>query len=56
MRFQERHKTKNHSEEGSKEATRKSVRYLGYSRLSGLQPGGGVVVTYSFSDTVESHF
>ena len=56
MRFQERQKTKTHSEEGSKEATRKSVRYLGYSRMSGLQPGGGVVVTFSFSDTVESHF
>ena len=29
-----------------------SVRYLVYSRLSGLQPGGVVVVTSSFSDGI----
>ena len=29
-----------------------SVRYLGYSRLSGLQPVGVVVVTSSFSDGI----
>ena len=26
--------------------------YLGYSRLSGLQPGGVAVVTSSFSDSI----
>ena len=46
MRFQERQKTKNHSDQqGSHQKA--SVHYLGYSRLSGLQPGG-VVVTSSF--------
>ena len=51
MSFQERQKTKNHSEQrGSHLKT--SVRYLGYSRLSGLQPGGVVAVTSSFSDSI----
>ena len=50
MRFQERQKTKNHSDQqGSHQKA--SVHYLGYSRLSGLQPGG-VVVTSSFSDSI----
>ena len=51
MRFQERQKTKNYSDQqGSHQKA--SVRYLGYSRLSGLlQPGGGVVLTSSFSDS-----
>ena len=43
MRFQKRQKTKNHSDQqGSHQKA--SVRYLGYSRLSGLQPGGVIVV------------
>ena len=51
MSFQERQKTKNHSgRQGSH--LKASVRYLGYSRLSGLQPGGVVVVTSSFSDSI----
>ena len=51
MRFQERQKAKNHSDQqGSHQKA--SVRYLGYSRLSGLQPGGVVVVTSSFSDSI----
>ena len=29
-----------------------AVRYLGYSRLSGLQAGGVVMVTSSFSDSI----
>ena len=46
MSFQERQKTKNHSDQqGSHLKT--SVRYLVYSRLSGLQPGGVAVVTSS---------
>ena len=57
MRFQERQKTKNHSDQqGSHQKKKKkkkaSVHYLGYSRLGGLQPGGGVVVTSSFSDSI----
>ena len=51
MRFQERQKTKNYSDQqGSPHKA--SVRYLGYSRLSGLQPGVVVVVTSSFSDSI----
>ena len=53
MRFQERQKTKNHSDQqGSHKKA--FVLYLGYSRLSGLQPGGVkiVVVTSSFSDSI----
>ena len=51
MRFQKRQKTKNHSDQqGSHQKA--SVRYLGYSRLSGLQPGGVVVVTSSFSHSI----
>ena len=50
MSFQERQKTKNHSvQQGSH--LKASVHYLGYSWLSGLQPGGVVVVTSSFSDS-----
>ena len=50
MRFQERQKTKHHSDQqGSHQKA--SVRYLGYSRLSGLQPGV-VVMTSSFSDSI----
>ena len=45
MRFQERQKIK-----GSH--LKASVRYLGYSQLSGLQPGGVVVATSSFSDSI----
>ena len=51
MRFQERQKTKNHSDQQGSHL-KASVRYLVYSRLSGLQPGG-VVVTSSFSDSRE---
>ena len=48
MRFQER---QNYSDQhGSHQKA--SVHYLGYSRLRGLQPGGGVVVTSSFSDSI----
>ena len=51
MRFQERQKTKNHSDQqGSHQKA--SVRYLGYSRLSGLEPGGVVMVRSSFSDSI----
>ena len=51
MSFQERQKTKNHSDQQGNHL-KASVRYLAYSRLSGLQPGGGVVVTSSFSDSI----
>ena len=51
MCFQERQKTKNYSDQ-QESHLRASVRYLGYSRLSGLQPGGVVVVTSSFSDSI----
>ena len=44
MSFQERQKTKNHSDQQG--------NHLVYSRLSGLQPGGGVVVTSSFSGSI----
>ena len=48
MRFQKR---QNYSDQqGSHQKA--SVHYLGYSRLSGLQPGGVVVVTSSFSDSI----
>ena len=51
MSFQERQKTKNHSDlQGSH--LKASVRYLVYSRLSGLQPDGVVVVTSLFSDSI----
>ena len=50
-RFQERQKTKNHSDQQGNHL-KVSVRYLVYSQLSGLQPGGVVVVTSSFSDSI----
>ena len=50
MSFQERQKTKNHSDQKGNHP-KASVRYLVYSRLSGLQPGG-VVVTSSLSDSI----
>ena len=50
MRFQERQKTKNHRDQQGIHQ-KAPVRYLGYSRLSGLQPGGVVMVTSSFSDS-----
>ena len=51
MSFQERQKTKNHSDQQGNHL-KASVHYLVYSRLSGLQPGGVVVVTSSFSDSI----
>ena len=51
MSFQERQKAKNHSNQQGNHL-KASVRYLVYSRLSGLQPGGVVVVTSSFSDNI----
>ena len=51
MSFQERQKTKNHSNQQGNHL-KSYVRYLVYSRLSGLQPGGVVVVTSSFSDSI----
>ena len=51
MNFQERQKTKNHNNQQGNHL-KASVRYLVYSRLSGLQPGGVVVVTSSFSDSI----
>ena len=51
MSFQERQKTKNHSDQRGNHL-KASVRYLVFSRLSGLQPGSGVVVTSSFSDSI----
>ena len=51
MSFQERQKTKNHNNQQGNHL-KASVRYLVYSRLSGLQPGGVVVVTSSFSDSI----
>ena len=51
MSFQERQKSKNHSDrQGSH--LKASVRYPVYSRLSGLQPDGVVVMTSSFSDSI----
>ena len=51
MRFHGRQKTKNHSDQQGHHL-KASVRYLVYSRLSGLLPGGVVVVTSSFSDCI----
>ena len=51
MNFQERQKTKNHSDQQGSHL-KVSVRYLGYSWLSDLQAGGVVVVTSSFSDSI----
>ena len=51
MSFQECQKTKNHSDQQGNHL-KASVRYLVYSRLSDLQPGGVVVVTSSFSDSI----
>ena len=51
MRFQECQKTKNHSDQQGSHL-KASVRYLGYSRFSGLHPGGVAVVTSSFSDSI----
>ena len=51
MSFQESQKTKNHSDQQGNHLEA-SVRYLAYSRLSGLQAGGVVVVTSSFSDSI----
>ena len=51
MSFQERQKTKNHSDQRGNHL-KASIRYLVYSRLSGPQPGGVVVVTLSFSDSI----
>ena len=51
MSFQERQKTKNHSDQKGSHL-KASVRYLKYSRLSALQPSGVVVVTSSFSDGI----
>ena len=51
MIFQERQKTKNHSDQQGNHL-KASVRHLVYSRLSGLQPGDVVVVTSSFSDSI----
>ena len=51
MSFQGCQKTKSHSnQQGSHQKA--FVRYLGYSRLRGLQPGGVVVVTSSFSNGI----
>ena len=49
-RVKESQKTKNHR--STRKPSETSVRYLVYSRLSGLQPGGVVVVTSSFSDSI----
>ena len=51
MSFQERQKTKNRIDQ-QRNHLKASVRYLVYSRLSGIQPGGVVVVTSSFSDSI----
>ena len=51
MSFHERKKTKNHSVQQGNHL-KASVRYLVCSRLSGIQPGGVVVVTSSFSDGI----
>ena len=51
MSFQERQRTKNHSDQQGNHL-KASIRYLVYSRFSGLQPGGVVVVTSSFSDSI----
>ena len=51
MSFQERQKTKNHNDQQGNHL-KASVRYLVYSRLSGLQLDGVAVVTSSFSDSI----
>ena len=51
MSFQERQQTKNHSDQQGNHL-KASVRYLVYSRLSGVQPGGVVVVMSLFSDGI----
>ena len=51
MSFQERRKTEYSSDQQGNHL-KVYVRYLVYSRLSDLQPGGVVVVTSSFSDTI----
>ena len=51
MSLHDRQKTKNHSDQQGSHL-KASVRCLVYSRLSGLQPGGVVVVTSSFSDSI----
>ena len=51
MSFQERQKTKNHSDQQGSHL-KASVCCLVCSRLSGLRPGGVVVVTSSFSDSI----
>ena len=51
MSFQERQKSKNHSDQQGS-YLKPPVRYPVYSRLSGLQPGGVVVVTSSFSVSI----
>ena len=48
MRFKERQKTKIHSDQQGSQ-----LKHLGYSRLSGLQPDRVVVVTSSFSDSID---
>ena len=51
MSFQERQKTKSHSDQQGNHL-KASVRYPVYSRLSSLQPDGVVVVTSWFSDSI----
>ena len=51
MSLHERQKTKIHSDQQGNHL-KASVRSLVYSRLSGLQPGGVVLVTSSFSDSI----
>ena len=53
MSFQDRQKTKNHSDQ-QRNHLKASVRYLVYSRLSGLQPG--VIVSFSPSTLGKQHF
>ena len=53
MRFQERQRTSNHfDQQGSH--MKATIRHLGYSRLSGPEPGHVVVVTSSFLDSTVS--
>ena len=55
MRFQERQETKNHSDQqGSYQKV--SVRYLGYSRLSGVQPDGFQIASSSPSTLGKQRF
>ena len=51
MSFQERQKTKNHSDKQGNHL-KASVRYLVYSRLSGLRQGGVVVVASDSMSTL----